>query len=129
MSIINATMHNATPDQIAAGVIELPDNAKAELKKLLTFNDLPTRDVLEERASQVEQLIAETFKDEDYNAVMIGGAPFFQSFLEATISTSAVLKTQTYCHAFSRRECMETHNDDGSVSKSYVFKHLGFYSP
>lgn len=36
--VINLTQHQATPEQIAAGVVDLPPNEREELCRLLTFS-------------------------------------------------------------------------------------------
>ena len=55
-------------------------------------------------------------------AVMVGGAPYFMSTLER------VLKQEGFqvCYAFSKRECIEEKQSDGSVVKKTLFKHAGF---
>lgn len=40
--IWNLTQHKATPDQVAAGVVDLPDADREKLIKALTFDDLPS---------------------------------------------------------------------------------------
>lgn len=139
--IMNLTQHKATPEQIAAGVIDLPDNARAQLSALLTFEEIPTSAEVSERASVIaffaqnqlsaipvvagahkgsigEPPVANTFS----GRVMIGGAPYLMAPLERALQRGGL----TPVYAFSRREMVEEMLPDGSVKKSGVFRHLGF---
>lgn len=40
--ILNLTQHRATKEQLEAGVVDLDENRFAALKRLLTFEVLPT---------------------------------------------------------------------------------------
>lgn len=51
--ILNITQHPATPEQIAAGVVDLPADKRAALCSLLTFDALPTRAAIEEAAESI----------------------------------------------------------------------------
>lgn len=42
--ILNLTMHAATPDQIAAGVKDLPKELRSRVIVLLTFVEMPDTD-------------------------------------------------------------------------------------
>jgi hypothetical protein len=53
---------------------------------------------------------------------MIGGAGFFLPVLEKALHQRGIIPV----HAFSKRESVETRNADGTVSKTNIFKHLGF---
>ena len=118
--ILNLTQHNATADQIAVGVIEQPHPA---VKPLLNFNTLPTLAEIKLRASQIAAIAADEIALENAERkAMIAGAPFFMSSLEEALKNVGI----TPVYAFSVRESVEVHNEDGSVSKQNVFKHLGF---
>ena len=116
MKIVNLTQHNATQDQKDAGVFDLSD--ATALRTLLTFNSLPTKDEIKERAESIAQLA------QDANAAfaMIGGAGYLMPSLESAL----IAKGITPLHAFSQRVSVEKHNEDGTVSKENVFKHIGF---
>ena len=114
--ILNLTQHPATPDQIAAGVVDLPGGWKS----LLDFTVIPTVKELETRAIQVASIVPG-----EYREAMIGGAPFFMSILEDALLAREI----TPIYAFSVRESIEQSQDDGSVKKLNVFKHIGFVSP
>lgn len=115
MRIINLTQHNATQDQKDAGVFDLEN---AELRKLLTFNDLPTKAEIQERAESIAQLA----QDANATFAMIGGAGYLMPSLESALMAKGI----TPLHAFSQRISIEKHNEDGTVSKENVFKHIGF---
>lgn len=118
--ILNATQHQATPEQVTAGIQDLPSEVRAELGKLLTFEELPTAMDLRIRSVQVAGLLlAQGAKPGD--RVMIGGAPFFMEELADTLRRSGLKP----CYAFSRRESIDQHQPDGSVRKMAVFRHVG----
>ena len=118
--ILNATQHQATPEQLAEGIVDLPSEVRSELGKLLTFEDLPTPTDLRVRSIQVTGLLlAQGAKPGD--RVMIGGAPFFMEELADTLRRSGLKP----CYAFSRRESVDQPQSDGSVRKVAVFRHVG----
>lgn len=117
-TIINFTQHNATEEQVAAGVIDsIPAQVRAEV---LTFSSLPTVEEIWSRADKAVGLI--TPHVEPGTQVMIGGAPFFMGALEA------VLKAAGYkpVYAFSERVSVDVTQPDGSVVKTSKFAHKGF---
>lgn len=118
MIIINLTQHPATAEQIAAGVVDLNGEMLADLKALLTFDTLPTRQEIQNRAWEIGRIASEC----GYRAAMIGGAPFLMPPLEGE------LRDRGYepMYAFSAREVEEQAQPDGSVRKVAVFRHLGF---
>lgn len=136
MYMLNLTQHPATPEQRAAGVIDLPANAG--IADLLTFDALPTRQEIEERAKAIAALAlhyqcGEDRADDDgrlppgdnggyCHAAMIGGAPWLMSALERELHAVHI---EAY-YAFSRRESVEVAQPDGTVRKTNVFRHAGF---
>ena len=60
--MFNLTQHKPTPDQLAAGVVDLPAELTVRRNALITFEDLPTQQLLEERAMAVAELAKEDFK-------------------------------------------------------------------
>lgn len=122
-AIINLTQHAATPEQINAGVIEPAPEDKKIIQTSLTFEELPSAEELEWRAYGLATLVTNMgAANASHHTVMIGGAPFFMSFLEKA------LKAQGHrpVYAFSRRESVDQVLEDGTVRKTSVFKHLGF---
>jgi len=124
MKIINLTQHQATPEQVAAGVVE-PSN-KRSIKDLLTF---PASDADDPQgvpsAADIEsaaEVLAMRAADEGATHAMIGGAPFLMAPLERALRAEGI----TPLYAFSRRESVEEVQEDGSVTKTQVFRHLGF---
>lgn len=122
--ILNLTQHSATPEQIAQGVVDLPDEARAELCALLTFDSLPTRDEIEERATAIADLAALESETEHGCCIraMIGGAPFLMAALEGELRANGIKPL----YAFSVRQSIEQEQPDGSVRKINVFRHVGF---
>lgn len=115
MNILNLTQHEATIEQIKAGVIE--PAAKEEVVKLLTFEELPTSGEILSRAEKLASLAEES----GCRRVMIGGAPFLMSKLEAALKGKGLVPM----YAFSKRVVKEFHNGQ-TVCKHAVFVHLGF---
>jgi hypothetical protein len=121
--ILNLTQHPATPDQVAAGVVEPSAEQKAEIKELLTFNSLPNRGEIERRASRLAQLARKILSErmDLQGQVMIGGAPFLMTSLEKALIEEGLRPL----YAFSKREVVEE-VQGGKVVKKSVFKHAGF---
>ncbi len=115
-TILNLTQHNASPAQVEAGIVEPAD--KAVVQALLTFDELPTQELLAERARALTTMVHES----GHKAVMIGGAPFFMAPLELALREADIRPL----YAFSVRRSVDVHQPDGSVRKQTVFDHLGF---
>lgn len=151
MSIINVTQHKPTPEQIEAGVVDLPEHLKNKIAELLTFDNLPSKNSIKAVAHTIAILVNEfIFENTDYTGlseaeklayqldskhaiktllnsythpkVLIGGAPFLMSELEGAFKGLNI----TPVYAFSKRESVERTLADGSIEKVVVFKHLGF---
>jgi len=116
MTILNLTQHIATPDQKAAGVVDFTEKDRKTLQALLTFTNLPEKVGIIERAKKIK-LLADTT---DFCSVMIGGAPYLMCPLEKALQDYGIF------YAYSKRECVEISQEDGSVKKTFVFKHEGF---
>ena len=126
--IINFTQHTGTPEQ---GVSEIVPTVTR--RKLLTFKFLPTVRELEWRANDciitlVYRLTGDAYflyKNEPLKdiKVMIGGAPYFMPVLDRAIRKAGGIPV----YAFSIRESVETTDPEtGTVTKSMIFRHLGF---
>jgi len=87
MKILNLIQHNATPSQLAAGVVEPPAEAKSRIRQLLTFASLPSYGEVEERAEELARATsdvinalrgdgADCWPSLEEWAVMVGGAPY-----------------------------------------------------
>jgi phosphotransacetylase len=122
MSILNFTQHDATAEQLSAGVVEPDAHNKERIRHLLTFEQIPAKSELRQRATNCAVLASVLLKKYECDAVMLGGAPYFMSHLESALRLFKV----RYCYAFSRREVEEQIQPDGSVKKIHVFKHVGF---
>ena len=116
MSVLNLTQHDATPEQLEAGVVEPSD--KAKVRRLLTFVDIPSEREIRARAYE----IAEYADREGAKKAMIGGVSYLMSILEAELIAFNIQPV----YAFSRFESVEEVQPDGSVVKKTVFRHVGF---
>jgi len=124
--ILNLTQHKASEQQIEAGVVEMPEGMAKVVRDFLTFEEIPSKDELVSRASFIVTVVETWMKEAGVRrmdfSVMVGGAPFFMEIL-------CVRFRKSYIHpvfAFSKRESVEEVQEDGSVVKRAVFKHLGF---
>ena len=118
MRIVNLTQHQAGIEQLDAGVFELHHQMKEEVKRLLTFDSLPTREDIERAA----QALAWAADASGADAAMIGGAPFLMAALEERLKALNIKPL----YAFSQRESVEETQPDGSTRKVNIFRHLGF---
>lgn len=97
MRILNMTQHEATRDQIAAGVVQPVRADHERVKEIITFEELPELSQLKWRARRFAELA---------RALWESGIRF--------------------CCAFSQRDSIDETQPDGSVVKRTVFKHAGF---
>ena len=116
MSILNLTHHDATLEQLEAGVVEPSD--KATVRNLLTFVDLPTLDELRQRAYK----LAEYADMEGVKKAMIEAPSYLISLLEAELIAHNIQPV----HSFYGRWTTEKLDVDGRILAGIVFKHMGF---
>ena len=114
--ILNLTQHKATKEQIEAGVVEPSD--KEEIQELLTFDEMPTRENILDRAAKLSHLAC----CYGVNKVLIGGAPYLMGALEDELERNGI----TPLYSFSERVSKEEIMPDGSVKKVNEFRHVGF---
>ena len=114
--ILNLTQHKPTEEQIKAGVID-PSEIKSEIQALLTFDEIPSKEEMEERAIRLARIVY----SEGINKAMIGGAPYFMSTLERVLKENGIQPL----YAFSKRVVEEVETENG-FEKKVIFKHLGF---
>lgn len=122
--ILNLTQHNATRDQIYAGIIDMPADFQTALKDLLTFPTTYTRKDLEYRALQIHELVRDfcgTSK-EVLEGVMIGGMPSFMPVLESVLISKGI----KVGYACTERKSVDK-EVDGKIIKTAVFVHAGMY--
>jgi hypothetical protein len=125
--ILNLTQHAASLEQLAAGVVDLSPAQRAILSGWLTFDALPSAEVIADVAQTIAQAccgdsIAFGSMAEEFDYAMIGGAPFLMSALENALIERGI----TPLYAFSVRASTEESMPDGTVRKVNTFKHLGF---
>ncbi len=114
--ILNLTQHQPTAEQVEAGVIDA--SSPATVKELLNFESLPSKEEIRKRAFS----LAEMAEEVGVKFAMIGGAPFLMSALEKALKERGVEPL----YAFSQRVSVEKKQEDGSIVKTTIFKHLGF---
>lgn len=127
--ILNLTQHNTTDEQ-AAQLVVAPRMCKTEIRELLTFLEIPSKEEIKLRAEKLAEIaVAEASMyagDTDnfvwITRVMIGGAPYLMGPLEKALRECGF----TPVYAFSKRESEEIPQPDGSVKKIQVFRHTGF---
>ena len=122
--ILNLTQHNATKDQIYAGIIDMPVDFQTTLKGLLTFPTQYTRADLEYRALQIHELVRDfcgTSK-EVLEGVMIGGMPSFMPVLESVLISKGI----KVGYACTERKSVDKEVDN-KIIKTAVFVHAGMY--
>jgi hypothetical protein len=127
--ILNLTQHVTTDEQEAQLVVE-PRMTKEKIRELLTFEEIPTKEEIEARATKLAEIAVseashyagDTDNEVWITRVMIGGAPFFMGALEKAIRECGF----TPVYAFSKRESEDVPQPDGSVKKIQVFRHIGF---
>jgi len=122
MTTINLTQHPATPDQIAAGVVDLPAEHRQRLCALLTFSAIPTADDILDRAEDIALLADSILSEDGDHRAMIGGALWLMSPLAEALREQRIEPV----FAFSVRETEEQAQADGSIRKVAVFRHAGF---
>ena len=157
--IINLTQHRATPEQVAAGVVDVPADRQALLKALLTveiagkFADLSETERLHELLHRADEIVSNFVAPEqvaraeavcrqaeqrghpasgvdalavvmDARAVecMVGGFPPLVRALRQQLAFIGAVPVE----ALSDRVVTETINENGTVDKQAIFKHLGF---
>ena len=120
--IINLTVHKATAEQLGAGVVDLPDELREQLIRLITFDELPSENHMVATAHDVGCMVALVAMITGVKSAMIGGAPFFDHHLRYALGIYGI----TPVYAFSKRVSEVVVGEDGSVTKTTVFKHIGF---
>jgi len=129
MKALNLTQHTATPEQKLAGVIDLPEYLRKELIEYITFEEIPSPKAMEELAAKVAKLYERAYSVISNDGViplgsfaMVGGAPYFQRYLEDALRRIGVEPL----HAFSVRESADQPQNDGTMKKVAVFRHAGW---
>jgi len=119
-SILNLTQHKASEDQKSEGVFdssEISEEFESEVKRLLTFEEVPDEKTIWQRA----MALADYCKELGVQTALIGGASFFMGPLAEVLKSRGV----NAVFAFSKRESVEK-EVDGKTVKTSSFKHAGF---
>lgn len=123
--ILNLTQHPTTPEQLAAGVVDLDEPARATLSAMLTFERIPTREEIAAIAEGIANLADSYAEDAPDQQAMIGGAPWLMGALEVALLEQRIQPI----YSFSVRKSFEQLQPDGSVLKVNIFRHIGFVTP
>lgn len=118
MILINLTQHNLTPDQLQ-GAVQVGNDVRDEVVKLITFNGLPTAGEIKGNANR----LAEICRDMHASHAVIGGAPYFMGPLEQALRRVGVIPL----YAFTERVAVEVTNPEtGEVTKTSKFNFAGW---
>jgi hypothetical protein len=115
---LNLTQHQATPEQQAAGVVDTAPKTQGRIATLLTFNDLPERAMIRNRARDPATLA----KDLGAKSALIGGEPFLTPLLANHLTAMRIHPL----FAFSMRDSEEQVQPDGSIRNVVVSRHIGY---
>lgn len=110
--IINLTQHLATEEQIAEGVIDLPEQIRKELIRWLTIDELPNSSDLCQRAMEIGFIAKAT----RCKKAMIGGHNLLMPGVDFILRAHGILPL----YAFSKRMVVEN-----GGKKVVTFKHEG----
>lgn len=130
---MNLTQHTSSTAQTTEGVWDPPPAVKAQIRNLLTFDHLPTKGDIEERAEALAKVAQEALsaRIKDLEGpprwgtsleVLIGGAPYLMAPLEKSLRARGLMPV----YAFSRRDTVEEVSPTGETIKKSVFRHIGF---
>ena len=118
MILINLTQHNLTQEQLKDAV-EVGNDVRDEVIKLITFNGLPTAGEIKNNASR----LAEICRDMHASHAVIGGAPYFMGPLEQALRKAGIVPL----YAFTERVAVEVVNPEtGEVTKTSKFNFAGW---
>lgn len=115
------TQHAGSSEQIADGLVEVSAENRKTIIALITFDDIPSLEEMEQRAEELAKIASES----GCNAAMIGGAPYFMAPLERNLLKNGILPF----YAFSKRESVDELQPDGCTKKVAVFRHAGWVTP
>jgi len=151
--ILNLTQHNASEEQIKAGVVDLPSPYREKLVEILTFNELPSADEVKKRAGAIYDLVIDFYldanspvKDEVKSMVISDDGKFGNKYqinetefrkLDIAFMIGGALwlmkplieeleNIGMPLFAFTKRAVEEVKQPDGSIKKVAIFKHEGF---
>lgn len=121
MKLINLTQHKINKEQVddllAHGIEVIDCEPQPHVQANITFNDLPSSELLRKRAF----VVAEIANLQGANYALVGGAGYFMRHLEDELLARGIVPL----HAFTMREVVEIVKD-GETVKTAVFKHKGF---
>lgn len=126
--ILNLTQNPATPEQVAAGVVDLPADQRLLLIEHLTPDGLLGWDSIFDRCSNIASLAVynglgeEVFHDTKFTKAMIDGPSWLIRSLEDALLFIGI----DPLHSIKVREIVNQKNSDGSIEKTDKLIHVGF---
>ena len=117
--ILNLLQKKVTPELEALGVVEYP--ARAELMNMMLFKMAPTVEEVELVSSQLAATVAAYCRRHGIKKVLIGGAPYMISSLEAALMSHGLLPVYQYTH----RVCTGFKHINGKEVAIYKFEPNG----
>lgn len=121
MNILNLTQHQATQEQIEAGVVQ-PAHSQEEIINLLTYISLPSDEEIKDKVDALVKIAVQLCKEQDCVRVLLGGAPYILGYLEFCLTIKGLRPVYAFTTRVSEEETLPT----GEVVKVSKFKHLGF---
>jgi hypothetical protein len=115
---LNLTQIPATPEQRAAGLVDPNPKTQGRIATLLTFDDLPERATIRNRAHDLAALA----KELGAKSALIGGEPFLMPLLANHLTAMRIHPL----FAFSMRDNEKQVQPDGSIRNVVVFRHIGY---
>lgn len=126
--LLNLTQHQSTKDQVDYMVGEIEIDRK-EVSDLLTVKEFPTFSAVAGKAlglAELAVLAADEAGIEPTNVlVSVGGLPYLMSPLVEELKERGF----TPVYSFTQRVSVDKDNGDGTVTKTNIFKHEGWYMP
>jgi hypothetical protein len=123
--IPNLTQHLATKEQIEDGVVDFLPEGRKLLCELLTFATPPSRIEIATRCESIVRLLRMNADCEDFDFVMIGGAPYLMGPLQSLLEAEG----WEVCFSFTERVSVEEVLPDGRTTKTSSFRHCGWVYP
>ena len=123
--IPNLTQHLATKEQVSDGVVDFTPEGRKFLCELLTFATPPSRIEIVSRCESIVRLLRMNADCEDFDFVMIGGAPYLMGPLQCLLEAEG----WEVCFSFTERISVEEVLPDGRTTKTSQFRHVGWVYP
>ena len=118
MTIINLTQHDATQDQLDAGVVNLIGEAAYKLKQAYRFNYVPSAEEKNRRVREIVQIAIDCKAEK----ALLDGPAWLTSALERELAVHEI----SAVYSFSMYPIIMTMEGDGTLVKRQRIKHMTF---